>query len=291
MSSKGHEPVPPELSHAPAATDSRARHMTIRWVEVGTQRLRVAIWPGEPMGRPPLLLFNGIGSALEFLAPLAEAQPGVETIAFDIPGAGRSPSPRHPYRLWMMVRLVSRMLDQLGYAQVDVLGVSWGGTLAQQFALQHPRRCRRLILVATTHGIPMVPPSLSVLLKFATPRRFNDAKYLARIAGDLYGGALRAQPGLIRSLAPVSAGADRRGYLFQQLALLGWSSLPWLPLLPQRTLVLAGRDDPIVPLANARLMARLLRCGRLHVVDDGHLFLVSNPVAAGRIVSRFLAAP
>jgi len=265
--------------------------MTIHWLEIGAQRLRVAVWPGAHAARPPLLLFNGIGSGVEFLAPLAQALPGVETIAFDIPGAGRSPAPRRPYRLWTMARLVSRMLDQLGYAQVDVLGVSWGGTLAQQFALQNPRRCRRLILVATTHGIPMVPPSLSVLWKFATPRRFNDARYRTRIAGEMYGGALRSRPELIRSLAPVAARVDRRGYLFQQLALVGWSSVPWLPLLRQRTLVMAGRDDPVIPLVNAHLMARLLRCGRLHVHDDGHLFLVSNPAAAGHVVRRFLTAP
>src|SRR5207244_5693391 len=135
----------------------------------------------------------------------------------------------------------------------------------------------RLILVATTHGIPMVLPSLSVLWKFATPRRFNDAIYRIRIAGEIYGGALRARPELIRSLAPGVARVDRRGYVFQQLALLGWSSATWLPLLPLRTLVMAGRDDPVVPLINARFMARLPRRGRLHVYDDGHLFLVSNP--------------
>jgi poly(3-hydroxyoctanoate) depolymerase len=264
--------------------------MAIRWLEIGTQRIRAAVWPGEASGRPPLLLCNGIGTGLEFLAPLAQALPRVETIAFDIPGTGCSPSPRLPYRLWMMARLVSRMLDQLGYTEVDVLGVSWGGALAQQFALQNPRRCRRLILVATTHGIPMVLPSLSVLWKFATPRRFNDAIYRSRIAGEMYGGTLRAHPGLIRNLAPGVARVDRRGYLFQQLALLGWSSAPWLPLLPQRTLVMAGRDDPAVPLINARFMARLLRRGRLHVYDDGHLFLVLNPAAAGRVVNQFLDA-
>jgi poly(3-hydroxyalkanoate) depolymerase len=265
--------------------------MTIRWLEIGTQRIRVAIWPGEASGRLPLLLCNGIGTGLEFLAPLAQALPGIETIAFDIPGTGRSPTPRRPYRFWMLARLVSRMLDQLGYTEVDVLGVSWGGALAQQFALQNPRRCRRLILVATTHGIPMVLPRLSVLWKFATPRRFNDGMYRARVAGEMYGGTLREHPELIRSLAPGAARVDRRGYLFQQLALLGWSSAPWLPLLPQRTLVMAGRDDPVIPLINARLMTWLLRRGRLHVYDDGHLFLVSQPAAAARVVSQFLTAP
>jgi poly(3-hydroxyalkanoate) depolymerase len=262
--------------------------MEIRWLLIGAQRVRVAIWPGNSPDRLPLLLCNGIGSGLELLAPLAQALGDVETIAFDVPGAGRSPSPRRPYRLWMMARLVARILEQLGHAEVDVLGLSWGGTLAQQFALQNPRRCRRLILVATTHGIPMVPPRPSVLCKFATPRRLNDAAYRSKVGSEMYGGELRARPELMRGLRHLFAKVDTRGYLFQQLALLGWTSAPWLPLLPQRTLVMAGRDDPVIPLINARLMARLLRRGRLHVYDDGHLFLISNPAAAGRIVGDFL---
>jgi poly(3-hydroxyoctanoate) depolymerase len=61
------------------------------------------------------------------------------------------------------------MLDQLGYDSVDVLGVSWGGALAQQFAHRHRDRCRRLILVSTRTGAIMVPGRLSALLALASP--------------------------------------------------------------------------------------------------------------------------
>ena len=70
------------------------------------------------------------------------------------------------------------MLDQLGHEQVDVLGVSWGGALAQQFAFQQARRCRRLVLAATSPGSLMVPGKLTVLLKMATPRRYKDPDYM-----------------------------------------------------------------------------------------------------------------
>src|SRR5438876_3192364 len=173
-----------------------------RTTTIDRQRLRIAIRPGNGT-RTPLLLMNGIGVNLEVLQPYVDAlDPAIEVLRFDVPGTGGSPAPRIPYRFSAHARLVTKMLDQLGYGEVDVLGVSWGGALAQQFALQNPRRCRRLILVATTHGIPMVLPSLLVLWKFATPRRFNDAIYRTRIAGEIYGGALRARPELIRSLAP-----------------------------------------------------------------------------------------
>jgi len=114
----------------------------------------VSRWPGNP-AHVPLLLFNGIGARLELLAPFVDALGGAaETITFDIPGAGESPPPLLPYRLWMLARLTSRLLDVLGYERVDVMGISWGGTIAQQFALQCSARCRRLILAATTQGKP-----------------------------------------------------------------------------------------------------------------------------------------
>ena len=81
------------------------------------------------------------------LTPLAQVLSGIPIIAFDIPGVGLSPARWLPYRLWTMARLAGRLLDHLGVGRVDVLGVSWGGTLAQQFALQNPRRCPARILL------------------------------------------------------------------------------------------------------------------------------------------------
>jgi poly(3-hydroxyoctanoate) depolymerase len=260
------------------------RPMRIRQVDVFGMTLRVAVWPGEA-ARPPLLLFNGIAASLELLTPFVDALGDIETIAFDAPGVGESlPSPI-PYRLWMLSLVASRLLNKLGYEVVDALGVSWGGAFAQQFALQNPRRCRRLVLAATSQGFLMMPGKLSVLAKLFTPRRFNDPAYSDAIAGEIYGGKARHEPALIQAFRKTS----NRGYLMQQLALLGWTSAPWLPLLPQPTLVMAGDDDPVVPLVNARLMARLIRNSRLYVFKDGHLFLISNSVEAGRVVRDFLA--
>ncbi|HEY1076307.1 MAG TPA: alpha/beta fold hydrolase, partial [Fontimonas sp.] len=125
------------------------REMRLRRVRVMGYSLRVAIWPGRAQAHTPLVLFNGIGARLELLEPFADELGDLETIAIDVPGTGKSSLPLHPYRLWMLSLLIERVLNKLGYGRVDVLGVSWGGTLAQQFALQNPRRCRRLVLAAT----------------------------------------------------------------------------------------------------------------------------------------------
>src|SRR6266516_5863374 len=138
-----------------------------RTITIRGQRLRVAIRKGNGT-RTPLLLMNGIGVNLEVLQPFVDAlDPAIEVIRFDVPGTGGSPAPRIPYRFSMLARLVTEMLVQLGYHQVDVLGISCGGALAQQFAFQYPRRCRRLILASTGTGALMVPGRPWVLAKRA----------------------------------------------------------------------------------------------------------------------------
>src|SRR5499427_6114047 len=249
--------------------------------------LRVGVRPGDDT-RPPLLLFNGIGASIELVVPFVQALDGPEAIVFDVPGVGGSPAPQLPYRPSTLARLSARLLDQLGHAEVDVLGVSWGGALAQQFAFQQGRRCRRLVLAATSPGHLMVPGKLTVLLKMATPRRYKDPDYMRRIAGDIYGGALRGSPELVRKHLRHVRWSSDYGYYLQLIAGFGWTSLPWLRWLSQPTLVMAGTDDPIVPVANGRILASLIPDARLVTIDDGHLFLITSAGASAAMLSQFL---
>ena len=262
--------------------------LQIRVHDIHGQKLRVGVRHGDK-ARPPLLLFNGIGANIELIEPFFDALDDIEAIVFDVPGVGGSPAPRLPYRPSTLATLSAHLLDALGYHEVDVLGVSWGGALAQQFAFQLGRRCRRLVLAATSPGHLMVPGKLAVLLKLATPRRYKDPAYMQRVAGEIYGGALRGAPALARHhLRHVRWSSDYGDYL-QLIAAFGWSSLPWLRFLQQPTLVMAGTDDPIVPVANGRILASLIPRARLVTVDDGHLFLVTSAGKSAEIVSDFLA--
>jgi poly(3-hydroxyalkanoate) depolymerase len=261
----------------------------VRSIAVGRQHLRVAVRRGVA-ARTPLLLCNGIGANLEHLQPFVDAlDPALEVIRFDVPGAGGSPAPSLPYRLPTLARLVARMLDQLGYERLDVLGISWGGGLAQQLAVQHRRRCRRLVLVSTGTGSLMVPAHPRVLAMMATPRRYTDPAYLASIAPHLYGGDIRTNPAAARVVTHRAHRISRRGYLYQLLAGVGWTSLPWLPLIRQPTLILAGDDDPLIPLRNARIMHRLIPNSRLHVFHGGHLGLLTQARELAPVVAAFLA--
>ena len=261
----------------------------ISTLQIAGRALRVGVRPGQG---PPLLLFNGIGANLELLAPVMRALDGIETIAFDVPGLGGSALPRSPYRMSSLARMVDRMLAAMGYpGQLDVLGLSWGGALAQQFAITCRARCRKLILASTTPGMLMLPGSPFVLAKMLDSRRYTDIAHLRRIAPALYGGEMRRDPKLLDAHCSLVARPHWRGYLYQQLAFCGWSSLPWLPFLKQHTLVLAGNDDPLVPLVNARLMAKLIPRSQLKVIDDGHLFLITHPERVAPLIRAFLAGP
>jgi len=269
----------------------------MRSVAVGGRQLRVAIRPGrnEP-GQPPrvpLLLINGIGARLELLEPFVrELDPAVEVIRFDPPGIGGSPRPVRPYWFSGLCRLIARMLTELGYDQVDVLGISWGGGVAQHFAGFQRARCRRLVLVATATGSIMLPARPSVLVHLVTPRRYLDRGYLERVAGNIYGGLARIDTEEIAAAVhDVNHAGLSRGYLYQLAASAGWTSVPFLPLLRQPTLILAGNDDPIIPLANARLMKLLIPKARLHVYHGGHLGLVTEAAELAPVVDAFLAAP
>lgn len=257
----------------------------------GTQ-VYVAIRRGDDSG-PPLLLINGIGANLELFDPLLNALDNVGgkkigTIRFDVPGVGGSPLPRFPLRFRGLARLVAQILDVLGHQEVDVLGISWGGGLAQQFAHQYPWRCRRLILVSTSTGGISVPGRLDVLAKLLSPRRYFEPSYMETIAPILYGGSFRENPDLARAYAQMIRAPHGLGYYGQLLAGLGWTSLPWLHQLRQPTLVLAGKDDSIVPPINARIMARLIPNATLQIFKGGHLFALTEKEQVASLVYQFL---
>jgi len=234
---------------------------------------------------------NGIGVSLEVFQPfIDELDPGIEVIRFDVPGTGGSPRSIMPFRFSTLSYLITQMLDQFSYKKVDVLGISWGGGLAQQFAFQYRQRCRRLILVSTATGTLMVPGRPSVLAKMATPRRYQDPTYMAEIAPDIYGGDLQSNPEFVRHMAHATHSNEPLSYVYQLMAAVGWTSLPWLKLLRQPTLILAGDDDPIVPAINAKIMHHLIPYSKLHIYNGGHLGLLTHASELTALIEEFLSA-
>jgi len=265
----------------------------IRFVDADGIRLRAAVADGNGSG-PPLLLITGLGAGLELAAPFERELNGrgLRTVSYDAPGVGESTPYGWPRRMRGVARTAERLLDALGISTVDVFGVSLGGVVAQQLAHQAPHRVRRLILAATGPGLGGVPGSPRVLWTLATPRRYYQPDYYRRVAADLYGGLARRDPDALLhgSLARFTHRPTVRGYAAQLYSIAGWTSTPWLWRLRQPTLVLAGDDDPIVPLINGRILAWLIPHAQLHIVQGGgHLFVLEHPESVAARVAEFLS--
>jgi poly(3-hydroxyoctanoate) depolymerase len=261
-----------------------------RWLTVAGTRLYVREW-GE--GRP-LLLVNGIGANLDMWAQLERELPGVRVIGFDAPGTGRSATSLVPLSMEVLAAMTELLLERLDYDQVDVLGYSFGGLVAQHLARRAPGRVRRLMLVATTPGWGGVPGSLWALGQMSTPLRYYWRRYYESVVGDLMGGRARDDLKFVRHNGEVRRHSPPTpiGYLWQLLALTSSpGSLGWLSELRADTLVVTGDDDPVMPLANALLLARYIPRARLSVVPgEGHLLLMDDASQALAVIRSFLGA-
>jgi len=259
----------------------------VGYLRVHGLKLRYARSPGEG---EPLLLCNGIGANLELALPLVRALPGIPVVMFDLPGTGGSPPAWFWPSLSRYARLAVGVLDSLGYRDgFGVAGVSWGGTLALQLAREQKTRVRKLVLMATSPGVTMVPGRLSALTRMITPRRYISRSFMARNAGTIYGGEMRDDPMGAVEFASLTRAPTGFSYFQQVLAASTFTSLPWLHTIRCPALVLSGADDPLVRPVNARLLALLLGNARLHLVSGGgHLFMIMRPALAGGLIRGFL---
>jgi poly(3-hydroxyalkanoate) depolymerase len=260
-------------------------------VDVDGLRLRVSVVGDGEAGPVPLLLCNGIGGAIELWEPLRTALGDYPNIAFDAPGVAGSALPAWPPTMTRLAAIVVRLLDRLGIPEVDALGVSWGGALAQELAHRHPDRIRRLVLCATGAGGLMIPAHPRVLAIMATPLRYWSPTYLNRVAPVLYGPDIVDDPEMLTRQRHIrfTRSPTGRGYLYQVLALRRFVSGLWLHRLRQPTLVVHGDADPIVRLANGRILAARIPHARLHIVPGGgHLFLVTRPEEMAGLITGFL---
>lgn len=256
---------------------------------VGGRTLRVARWRwDQPSEHLPVLFFNGIGANIEAMAPLAEALSDRPFITYDMPGVGGSPDPVVPYNAVIVAWMTRQLLERFAAPLVDVVGVSWGGGMAQHFALQNGGMVRKLVLVATSAGMLMIPGNPGSLSKMINPRRYVDADFMTEHYQTLYGGMLGGKSEHIARLKPPSP----RGYVYQLLAMLGWTSAPALPFLKKETLIMSGDADNIVPLVNGRFLNTLIPNSRLEVFEGGgHLFMLSHQDRFNRVLTEFLDAP
>jgi pimeloyl-ACP methyl ester carboxylesterase len=269
------------ISAGPQYTDRAVR---IRGLNVYTRRR-----PGS--ASPPLLFINGLGGSLTSWSPLLHQLPHRDVLMIDTPGAGRSQTPPLPLRVTVLADIVAEAARVLGVEQVDVLGFSLGGTVAQEFARRHAGMARRLILVGTMHGLGARPVPLKASRLLLSTKRYRDIETARRDMPRLAGGRTARDPDMLAALASAreSYPPSVRGYYYQQLALIGWSSWFWLKRLDIPTLVLHGGADPVVPMVNARLLASRIPDAQLEIIGGaGHLLLFDESEKVAPIIEGFL---
>jgi pimeloyl-ACP methyl ester carboxylesterase len=258
----------------------RDHQLTVRGLRIHAQSA------GEGV---PLLLHSGVWNEMHQWGSLLGHLPGFRVITYDAPGVGSSQVPSSPMSMRGLADIGAGVLDQLGVGSAHVLGVSFGGAVAQQMALSHPGRVDRLVLVSTSYGGFAMPGHPSALLHMMHPRGYRPDR-LARSAGDMFGGRMRTEPEFAAGLNMTKPGSLLAA-LFRLSALAGWTSLHRLSSIPHKTLVLCGDDDPVTPHVNHRLMARLIPSARLHTVEGGgHLVLLDSAHEVGPLITAFLRA-
>lgn len=247
-------------------------------------------WDAQGQGEP-LLLIMGIGAASALwwrTRPVLAAH--YRTIAFDNRGVGRSDVPPGPYPIALMAADAAAVLDAAGTAQAHVFGMSMGGMIAQEFAIQYPGRVRSLILGCTApggpHAVRAEPEATAALKARATmtaeeaeraflPFLYDAATPRARIDEDLE---------KRRAWTPPAA-----GYTAQLQGIFAWQAYDRLPQITTPTLVIHGCNDRLVPPGNAeRIAARIPGAQLVLIPAAGHLFTTDQPEIASRTLLEFL---
>jgi len=271
-----------------------SRAASYSMIGVAGRRLRVGQWHTDAAAQPenaesdspprPLVIFSGIGMNMEMLEPIVQRLPARRIISFDMPGIGQSPDPIFPYTIPQIALTLAALLDRLGIEAVDLLGMSWGGAVVQQFAFQHRARTGKLVLAATSAGGTMIPGNPSMISKMLDPMEYSVEKSLRRNLAMFYNGGGAQQVSLNAATAP-----SPLGWSYQLAAFASWSSAPFLPMLGMPVLIMADEDDQLIPPANAHLLHNAIPGSRLEMSEGGgHLFMLSHPESFAARLNEFL---
>lgn len=253
------------------------------------KRFRLLIRPASSEPAQVVVLIGGIGQRAQALEPLVEQlDPRLEVIRFDPPGIGQTAPGPLPYAMPQLASVVVAILDQLGHDEVDLVGYSWGGVVAQQLAVQAGQRVRRLVLLATNTGAVSVPGSSQTTAMLFSPFASQLLRTDDATIGRIYGGLARERANEVRAMLEPEFEAMGSGMFQQLMAALTWTTLPATWLIRQPTLIMSGTDDPMVPAINGRILHETIRGSRLREFPGGHLDPLLNPAWFGGEISKFL---
>jgi 3-oxoadipate enol-lactonase len=240
---------------------------------------------------PALLLIPGIPAISSDWFPFADAFPeSCQVVLFDNRGSGRSDSPRHGYAIGQFAADAVAVLDQLGIERANVFGISMGGMIAQELALDFPERVDRLVLGCTHAGTRhAIPPAREVGKAFAFETD-DWGKRMRALAPHAF--APGVDPALLdRFIEKKSKDVQpEHGYRGQIGAVLEHDTLERLHSIDCPTLVVTGLEDAVIRPENSRVLRELIPRARLELIDrTGHLFFIEAPERTAALLQSFLA--
>jgi len=258
---------------------------------VANQTVRI-YWDEQGQGEP-ILLIMGLGYTAHMWHRargwLAEH---FRTIAFDNRGVGRSDAPRGPYPIALMAADAAAVLDAAGIERAHLFGVSMGGMIAQEFALEYPRRVRSLILGSTAAGGPTVvrsEPAATQMLK----ARAEMTPEQAAVAALPFIYDVGTAPDLIEEDLAIRRPwlPKPESYLAQLEGILAWESYSRLPEISVPTLVIHGESDRLVPAGNGSIIAGRIPGAKLALIPNAsHILLTDQPQITQDTILNFLKA-
>jgi pimeloyl-ACP methyl ester carboxylesterase len=213
------------------------------------------------------------------------------TVAFDNRGVGLSDVPPGPYSIATMASDAALVLDAAGIARAHVFGVSMGGMIAQEFALQYPARTRSLILGCTSPGGPLAVCAESKVADVLFARGMTLEQARVAILPHIYDAEtprekIEEDVSLRQRWLP-----SPQGYMAQLQAIMAWESYSRIAQIAAPTLVIHGKSDALVPPGNGRLIAERIPGAKLVLLDHAsHLFLTDQTEASQREILDFLSS-
>lgn len=240
----------------------------------------------------PLLLLHGLGSRGEdwqLQVPFFARR--FQVIVADMRGHGRSSKPPGPYSVPMMATDVVALLDALEIPAVSIVGLSMGGMIAFQLAVDHPDRVTRLVIVNST---PSLQPRnwrerARMLQRLALARLFSPAMTGRFLSRRLF--PMPEQAFFREELVRQWATNDRRAYLASMEALIGWGVVDRIGEIQAPVLVISG-DRDYLPLDAKRAYTAMIPNARLVIVEDsGHATPIDQAERFNEIVLAFLSEP
>ncbi len=242
----------------------------------------------------PLILIPGFAAGrwiwFKQIVPLSSQ---FRVISFDPRGVGRSQFDSEPVTIRQMADDVAALLHGLGIDCAHILGASFGGFVAQEFALAYPEMTRTLLLCCTSFGgANHVAPSMETLAALASTNGFNTEERIRRNLLPAFSPAFaREHSGEIEEIVRLRLENPviEEAYRAQLSAAVGFNAESRVKVIQAPTLVLSGGADAVVPAQNSRNLAAKIPDAQLTIVEGGsHLFFVEQPEEFNRIVVEFL---